>query len=79
MINSIITVIQKFLNVVIGLFPLSPFRDFISSLESLPYLGWLNWFFPVGQCLAILSAWLLAVGTFYLWSIIARWVKLIGD
>ncbi len=79
MIDNLIMIVQNFLKNVVSLFPLSPFRSFIESLETLPYLGWVNWFFPVGQCLSILTAWLVAIGTFYLWSIIARWVKLIGD
>lgn len=79
MFDSLITIVQNFLSTVVSLFPLSPFRGFIQSLQTLPYLGWLNWFFPVGQCLTILTAWLVAIGTFYLWSVVARWVKLIGD
>ena len=57
--------------------PLSPFQQFISEIGSFEYLGWLNWFFPVGDCLKVLSAWLAAIGAFYLYSIILRWIKAI--
>ena len=57
--------------------PLSPFQQFISEIGSFEYLGWLNWFFPVGDCLTVLSAWLTAIGVFYLYSIILRWIKAI--
>ena len=61
------------------LLPLSPFQQFIDNFRSLPYLGWLNWFFPVGDCLVVMGVWLGAVGLFYLYSIVMRWVKMIGD
>lgn len=66
---------QKLLKVL----PLSPFSQFLDNFSSLPYLGWLNWFFPVGDCLVVMLAWLGAVGLFYLYSIVMRWVKMIGD
>ena len=59
--------------------PLSPFQQFIEQFRALPYLGWLNWFFPVGDCLTVMTAWLVAVGLFYLYSVVMRWVKIIGD
>lgn len=68
-------VVQK----VLSALPLSPFQNFINSFSGLPYLGWLNWFFPVGDCLVVMLAWLGAVGLFYLYSVLMRWIKLIGD
>lgn len=62
-----------------SVFPTSPFSDFIHEFASLPFLGYLNWFFPVGPCLVILSAWLIAYGAYLLYSIVARWLKVIGD
>ena len=64
---------------ILELLPTSPFQEFISNFSSLPYLGWLNWFFPVGDCLVVMSVWLGAVGLFYLYSIVMRWLKMIGD
>ena len=64
---------------IIELLPTSPFRSFINSWEPPAYLGWLNWFFPVSQILSILALWLSAIALFYLYSIIMRWVKMIGD
>lgn len=61
------------------IFPTSPFTDFIGSFAQLPFLGYLNWFFPVGPCLVILAAWLVAYGLYLGFSIIARWLKVIGD
>lgn len=61
------------------LLPTSPFSDFVAQFSSLPWLGVLNWFFPVRQCLLVMAAWLAAITLFYLYSIVMRWVKLIGD
>ena len=54
-----------------------PFSDYIDKLEQLPYLGYLNYFVPVGTCLKIGAAWLSAIALFYLYSVVARWIKLI--
>ena len=64
---------------IVRLLPQSPFAPYVEQLAQLPYLGYINWFFPVGTCLQIMSAWLVAVAAFYLYSVMARWVKLIGS
>ena len=64
---------------IIQLLPTSPFQPYISQLASIPWLPYLNWFFPIAQCLQVAGAWLVAVGLFYVYSMIMRWVKVIGD
>lgn len=64
---------------ILALLPTSPFRNFIDNIPNIPYLSWLNWFFPISEVLIVMSAWLLAVALFYVYSIIMRWIKLIGD
>ena len=59
--------------------PVSPFAQFYHQWEQLPYLSWLNWFFPVRSCLIVMAAWLTCVGLFYGYSIVMRWIKVIGD
>lgn len=59
--------------------PLSPFRQYLQYFSDLPYLGWLNWLFPVRDCLIVMGVWLTAITTFYLWSVLMRWLKIIGD
>ena len=58
--------------------PLSPFQPIIAQFQGLPALAYLNWFFPVADCLRIMALWLTAVGTFYMYSVIMRWIKVIG-
>ena len=50
------------LDAVLKVFPLSPFAGPIAELEQLPFLGYLNWFVPVGDLLAIGALWLGAIG-----------------
>ena len=71
--------LDKLLYVVISLFPVSPFQPLIQELEELPYLGVLNWFLPIGEFIAIGTLWLVAIGAYYGWMVVARWVKLLGD
>lgn len=79
LMSWIFNLVSNFGSAVIKLLPRSPFRDFINSWQAPQFLSWLNWIFPVSECVAILTLWLLAIGVFYLYSIIMRWVKIIGD
>lgn len=77
--GSIVNFFQSILEAILSLFPHSPFRAMIESFEAPAYLKWFAWFFPIKNCLAILVLWLAAISAFYLYSIVARWVKLLGD
>ncbi len=71
-------IINQFLEWVLALLPTSPFTQFIETCENLPYLGWLNWFLPIGTFIAIGEAWLVSITLFYLYSIVLRWVRAIS-
>lgn len=71
-------ILDKFLDVVVALFPLSPFMPVIQDLSSLPYLGYINWFVPIGDFVKIGTLWVTAIAVYYAWSVIARWVKLLS-
>lgn len=78
--EGIVNTVTKLLQAVLSLLPKSPFTDFIASWSpGSQYIGWLNWFLPVGTLLTITGVWLAAVTAFYLISIVARWIKVIGD
>lgn len=70
-------ILDKLLSVILSLLPLSPFADAIDSLTQLPYLAYLNYFVPINTFIKIGEAWLTAIALFYLYSVIARWIKLI--
>ena len=57
--------------------PLSPFQPYISYFENLPYIGWINWFLPVKGYFIIWGTWISAIGTYYIWMGILRWIKAI--
>lgn len=64
---------------VIDLLPKSPFKEVIENLDLSEYVGVINWFFPISDFIKILGTWLLAVSLFYFYSILLRWLKVIGD
>lgn len=66
-------------NVLKTILPTSPFEGLLSKFGSIPYLGYLNWFVPIGEMLSVLLLWLGAYGLFLLYSIFMRWLKVIGD
>lgn len=66
-------------NVISSILPTSPFQQYIDLFRGFEYLGWLNWFVPIGQILTVFAVYLTAVSAFYLYSIILRWVKVLGD
>lgn len=70
-------IVTQFLDTVLKVLPTSPFRDFINSMEELPYLGYLNYFIPIGTFIKIGTAWLAAIALFYLYSIVLRWIRAI--
>lgn len=59
--------------------PASPFQQYIQAFSKLPYLSWLNWFLPIAAFVKIGAAWLACIAVFYIYSIVMRWVKMIGD
>lgn len=71
-------ILDKFLAGILSVLPLSPFTETINSLAALPFLGYLNWFLPIGTFLKMGTAWLAAIGLYYVYSVIARWIKLIS-
>lgn len=71
-------IINAFAAAVIKVLPLSPFQQYIKEFSNLPYLGYLNWFLPIGSFIKIGMVWLVAIGTFYIYSIVLRWIKAIS-
>lgn len=80
MIQIIQDAVTGIINTLLGLLPRSPFRPLIDALElpaSAQVMGWLNWFFPVADCLEIFAAWLAVMVLFFLYRVLMKWVKLL--
>lgn len=70
--------LDGFLDLILNLFPLSPFAPYIAALQEVPCLGYINWFIPVGTFVKIGTAWLAAIAVYYLYMVVARWIKLLS-
>lgn len=78
MLNWMREIFDNLAKALLSLLPLSPFTDVINNLEKMPYLGYINWFFPFGAMVKIASAWLVCIGVYYAYIIVARWLKIIS-
>lgn len=79
MLDFMNELLDKFVGMLTNVLPTSPFKKFLSSMDGIPYLDYLNWFIPVGALIKIMEVWLGVIALFYLYSILMRWVKMIGD
>lgn len=70
---------NKFSGFLEDVLPTSPFQQFIQSMPESKGFQWLNWLLPIGDMINVMSAWLGAIALFYIYSIILRWIKAIGD
>lgn len=79
MLNWFQELLEKFGHWLLSVLPTSPFRGFLGGFKAQfnPYLGYLNYFVPIKDFLAIISAFLVVVALFYVYSIIMRWIKMI--
>lgn len=69
--------IKQVLIMALSILPDSPFRGFLDSLAELPFLGYLNWIIPISDFVRLLSVWCVAVGIFYVASVLLRFAKAI--
>lgn len=76
MIENAFSTVRDWLTTIL---PLSPFQQFLDKFSDIPYLPYLNWFVPISDILTVLAVWLVSVGGFYLYSILLRWLKVLGD
>lgn len=77
MLDFILTFIKGVGSEIYKFLPTSPIQSMVGSLDGLTQgLGWLNWFIPISDCLAIMSVWLVAIGIFYGYRAIMHWTGL---
>lgn len=61
MLEFVVGLFQGIVNLLKSVLPVSPFHDLTISSDVGNALGWLNWVFPIADCLAIMTAWLSAL------------------
>lgn len=64
---------------ILSLLPDSPFASVIDTIADAEWLGYINYFIPIGTLFGIASTWGVAIGVFYVYQMILRWAKAIGD
>lgn len=63
-----------------SILPLDPFKDVISELYDSSIqegLSWLNWLIPIGDLIEILLLWVTCIATYYIYTVVLRWLKVI--
>lgn len=78
-INYIIVVVAKIINLLMSVFPTSPFSNFDLKLDEFgitPMLGYIAYFIPFSDFLTVLSIWLTCVAVYYSYSVISKKVGL---
>lgn len=65
---------------IIEIFPESPFRGAIESVqdaEIITILQYVNYILPVQQMITIFGMWIVGVGLYYVYQLLLRWIKVI--
>jgi len=79
MIQKLNAFLDSIVAVILTLLPNDPFKSFIDNMAISPYLGYINWIIPVGSILTIATAWVTAIGVFYVYQLVLRWAKVVSD
>ena len=77
LLNLIINLIGVLISATISVLPNSPFSSLQIEKISQTYLSHLAWVIPFQSILSVFSSSLVAVGVFYLYQVILRWIKAI--
>ena len=77
--DALSSTVISFIASILKLLPESPFviLDNLSQTEFYEWIQYLNWFIPINTFISILEAWLVAIGIYYIYQIVLRWVKAI--
>lgn len=75
-INSIIDTFSGLLDKLIEVLPTSPFAKFTYLSLDNSILGTLNYFLPISEILVVLEFWLVAVGCYYVYKFILKFIRM---
>jgi hypothetical protein len=73
--NWLLDGLNEGLTWITGLLPLSPFAKWRTNPPSEINLGFITWFIPFPTMIVHFGGFLVAIGFWYLYRVIARWLK----
>lgn len=77
-INALVGIINALFGLITTLLPKSPFGVISNYVADIPFLGFLNYFIPIGVMLDILLLWASAMIVYFVGGIVLRWLKVIA-
>lgn len=75
-LQALIDIVAASLKLIVSVFPPSPFT-FIGSVGAGDLMANINYFVPIYEFIAIIEAWLVAIGLYYVYSMWARFLKVV--
>lgn len=75
-LQVLIDVLATILGGIVSILPQSPFQ-FVAKTQFADLIAKINYFIPIYEFVSILEAWTIAIGVYYLYSVVARWLKAI--
>ena len=75
--SGLIDSFQGFIDSLIDALPKSPIVYLSSSPEIEKFMGYVNFFIPIYTMIGLVEAWLTALVTYYVVSVILRWLKVV--
>lgn len=79
LIQGIIDGLAEVLSAAVNVLPGSPFNGLNALAMDSKWFRYLAYIVPVRQIVALLEAWLVAIAVYYLYQIVLRWVKAVGN
>lgn len=79
MLQAVVNGLAALLSVVVHALPGSPFQGLTALTIDNKWIGYLAYVVPVGAIVSTLEAWLVCIGVYYLYSVVMRWIKVVGD
>ena len=73
-VNTLIDIASAIADGLMWLLPISPFSTLELVFDN-DLMGHINYFLPVQEAVNILVAWGVAIGIWYLYALVLRWVK----
>lgn len=75
-VNFLIAAVGGILSFLFSVLPDTPF-SLVDIAPVADFLGYLNYLLPVTEIVAILTVWCSAIGVYYIYQIVLRYVKVV--